>query len=70
MKMEEKWKQLDTPALKELYEDEFQALSSALINGAKWKDVQDKRQRLITLTKLIYDRSLNNRAEFPGRVQL
>ncbi|HEV7333799.1 MAG TPA: hypothetical protein VGN63_22380 [Flavisolibacter sp.] len=67
--MEREWKQLDTPALKTLYETEFQALSDALLSGASWKDVQDKRERLITLTKLIYDRSLNNPAEFPGRTQ-
>lgn len=67
--MERQWKQMDTPALKALYEREFQALSRALLSGADWKDVQDKRQRLITLTKLIYDRSLNNPAEFPGRAQ-
>jgi hypothetical protein len=67
--MDRQWKQLDTPALKALYEVEFKALSDALLNGAAWKDVQDKRKRLITLTKLLYDKSLNNPAEFPGRKQ-
>ncbi|HEV7329577.1 MAG TPA: hypothetical protein VGN63_00910 [Flavisolibacter sp.] len=67
--MEREWKQLDTPALKTLYETEFQALSSALLNGADWKEVQGQRQRLIALTKLIYEQSLNNPAEFPGREQ-
>lgn len=67
--MEQHWMQLDTPALKTLYETEFRALSDDLLSGADWKDVQDRRERLITLTKLLYERASHNPAEFPSREQ-
>ena len=68
--MERDWKHLDTKQLKALYDREFQTLSSELLGGAAWQDVQDRRKRLITLTKLIYERASINPAEYPGRKEL
>jgi hypothetical protein len=49
----ENWRQLDTASLKILYETELKAMTDALLSGADWKDVQDKRRLLVELSKCI-----------------
>jgi hypothetical protein len=67
MIMDQEWKHLDAVALKALYEREFQKLSDDLLGGRDWQDVQDRRKRLIELTKLLYERASSHPAESPGR---
>jgi len=64
--METNFENLDSVALKVLYEKHLQELSNALLKGAEWKDVQDKRVLLIELSKRIH-RSGNSPAEYPNR---
>lgn len=65
--METNFENLDNAALKTLYEKQLQELSNALLNGAEWKDVQDKRILLIELSKRIHRQRGNSPAEYPSR---
>lgn len=58
---------LDANTLKALYDKHLQELSDALLSGAEWKDVQDKRNLLIELTKQLYQRGINHPAEYSNR---
>jgi len=52
--MESELRNLDSATLKTLYDKHLQELSDALLSGAEWKDVQDKRKLLIELSKLLH----------------
>lgn len=65
--MERNFENLDNTALKALYEKQLQELSNALLGGAEWKDVQDKRILLIELSKRIHRGPGNSPAEYPSR---
>jgi hypothetical protein len=67
VKMENEFEKINGAALKTLYEKQLQELSDALLNGAEWKDVQDKRKLLIVLSKRIHSGGSNGPAEFPSR---
>jgi hypothetical protein len=45
----------DLDSLKQMYVSESKALTEALLQGADWKDVEDKR-RLLTQLSLVIDR--------------
>ena len=61
--MERELENLDGATLKTLYDRHMQALSNALLSGADWKDVQEERRRLITLSKLLHRRGTSHPAE-------
>lgn len=65
--MENEFEKLDGAALKTLYEKQLQDLSDALLNGAEWKDVQDKRKLLIVLSKRMHRERSTGPAEYPSR---
>ena len=69
VEMEKNLLNLDTAALKALYEKHLQELSAALLSGVDWRDtgVQDKRKLLTELSKLLDKRSTNNPAEYANR---
>jgi ubiquitin-protein ligase len=67
--MDKELRSLDNAALKALYEKQFQALSDALLSGAQWQDVQDKRHLLIKIAKLIDRPNTTTPAEYPIREQ-
>jgi len=65
--MEELWK-LDTDALRSLHEQQQRELTAALLQGADWKDVQDKRRAVTELSIILYHRTTStNPAEFHTR---
>jgi hypothetical protein len=47
--MEINWSELDTEALRELYEREAGNLKKALLNGSSWEDVKDQRLKVTEL---------------------
>jgi len=57
----------DDQTLRGLYDKHLQELSNALLAGADWKDVQEKRQVLIELSKQLFQRGISNPAEHPSR---
>jgi hypothetical protein len=67
VEMENKLENLDGAALRTLYEKQLQELSDDLLNGAEWKDVQDKRKLLIAISKRLHGGSSNSPAEYPNR---
>lgn len=61
-------KRIDNQTLRALYDRHLQELSEALLAGAEWKDVQDKRKLLIEISKLLHSsRGTQNPAENVNR---
>ncbi|MGE5521477.1 MAG: hypothetical protein ACM3VS_16245 [Candidatus Dadabacteria bacterium] len=48
---------MDLSQLQDLYEVEMNALNQRLLNGENWGEVQDMKNNLIALAKLIKKRS-------------
>ena len=66
--MEEiKWEDLDAEALKARYEDEQQQLTNALLRGAAWEEVKEKRDAVTELSILLYQRISRHPAAYGGR---
>jgi len=66
--MEIEWENMDRTALQALYEQQFQQLSSALLDGAKWEDVKQQRLLLTELSIFLDKRGgTANPAEHPER---
>lgn len=43
------WNELDTEALRDLFERESSNLKKALLNGCSWEDVKDQRLKVTEL---------------------
>ena len=66
--MDKELRDLDSADLKTLYDKHLDELSQALLSGAEWKDVQDKRKLLIELSRLLHTgRRTHNPAENANR---
>ena len=65
--MEKEWGSLDSTSLLKLYHEYQEELQNALLSGAEWKDVQEKRNLLIQLARMIQRTSAVNPAEFQNR---
>ena len=61
--MERELENLDATTLKSLYDRHMQALSDALLNGAAWQDVQEERNLLIKLSRLLHRSGTGHPAE-------
>lgn len=59
----------DLPQLKTMYEQEADALQSALLNGASWESTREQRQRVTELAIALHKKrySSSNPAESSGR---
>jgi hypothetical protein len=54
--MEQEWRSLDAEALRSLYQQKQQEFTTALLNGADWKEVQEQRKLVTELSIALYKR--------------
>jgi hypothetical protein len=65
--MEELWK-MDPEILQSLFDQHQRDLNTALLEGAEWKDVQEKRKLVTELSIVLFHRTVSsNPAEFNTR---
>jgi hypothetical protein len=66
--MEIDLRSLDTPTLRTMYEKKVSELNNALLNGAKWDDVQGQREFVVQLSKALHRSvrpAITHPAEYP-----
>jgi hypothetical protein len=67
--MEMKWSEMDTEALKMMYEQESAALKAALLKGTPWEDLREQRLKVTELSIALHKKlqSSGNPAESVDR---